>query len=209
MKKDYIENVENAERRFFMSTVESRSSEDEGETIEGYAALYGSRTDLGMFHEEIRSGAFDGVLNDDVRALYNHDPNMVLARSVNGEGTLKLSLDAKGLRYSYKTPNRSYAKDLADAIRSGDVSQSSFAFQVESDEWKEGRSGEPDVRTITKFKKLFDVSPVTYPAYPDATVGARGLETIKQEKEAREKEKVEYKRKVEKLKQIQLKQKVK
>jgi len=70
-----------------------------------------------------------------VRCLFNHDPNYILARCVNGVGTLALSVDAVGLKYSYTTPDRSYAEDLANAIASGDVSQSSFAFEIAEEEW--------------------------------------------------------------------------
>lgn len=188
MKKDYIKDIEGAERRFFSPQMEVRA-EGYDEIIKGVAAVVDRSTDLGWFEEKIAPGAFDGVLNDDVRALFNHDPNFVLARSVNGKGTLSLSIDEKGnLRYKYKTPNRSYAKDLQDAIMSGDVSQSSFAFQVESEEWTfaDDENGlEKDVRTITKFKRLFDVSPVTYPAYQDTTVAARSKESIEKPQEER------------------------
>lgn len=177
-KKDYIESIEGAERRHITHKVECRA-DDEGSTIEGVAAVVNKRTDLGWFEEEIMPGAFDSVLKDDVRALFNHDPNFPLARSVDGQGTLKLSIDGNGdLRYSYKTPNRSYAKDLDDAIRSGDVSQSSFAFSIEEETWIE-RDGKPELRQINKVKRLYDVSPVTYPAYQDTSVAKRSFESVK------------------------------
>jgi HK97 family phage prohead protease len=143
------------------------------------AAVVNKRTNLGWFEEEIMPGAFDSVLKDDVRALFNHDPNFPLARSVDGQGTLKLSIDDNGdLRYSYKTPNRTYAKDLDDAIRSGDVSQSSFAFSIKREEWIQ-RDGKPELRQILEIEKLYDVSPVTYPAYQDTSVAKRSFEGIK------------------------------
>ena len=113
-----IENQE-LERRFFVSnlTIEKREEGDEYKpsVIEGYAALFNSRTVIGnWFEEEILPGAFDDVLNDDVRCLKNHDPNLVLARTKSG--TLKLWVDEKGLKYRYTTPNRSFAKDLEDEI---------------------------------------------------------------------------------------------
>ncbi|MFL5729228.1 MAG: HK97 family phage prohead protease [Cytophagaceae bacterium] len=185
MKKDYIKDIEGAERRFISPKMEVRASGDTKE-IQGIAAVTNSWTDLGWYEEMIAPGAFDDVINDDVRALFNHDPNCILARSVNGEGTLKLSIDKSGnLIYSYKTPNRSYAKDLEDAINSGDVTQSSFAFQVREAKWEFCSSDnglEKDRRTITKFEKLYDVSPVTYPAYQDTTVAARSKEKVNQEK---------------------------
>lgn len=192
MKKDYISGIQGAERRFFAPDIEARA-EGEEEVIKGTAAVVGSTTDLGWFEERIEAGAFDEVLNDDVRALFNHDPNFVLARSVNGKGTLKLSLDKKGnLRYSYKTPNRSFAKDLQDAIRSGDISQSSFAFSIKEEKWEfasKENGREKDLRTITKFERLYDVSPVTYPAYQDTSVAARSKESLSKESDQWEKDK--------------------
>lgn len=181
--KDYIQNIDNAERRFFVApvTIETREGETESHDVVGHAALYGKRANIGnMFEEEIDKGAFDDILNDDVRCLFNHDPNYVLARSTNGKGTLSLTVDELGFRYSYKTPNRSYALDLEDAIRTGDISQSSFAFKVKEDVWTE-RSGDIPLRSIKKFERIYDVAPVTYPAYQDATVGKRSLEAFKAE----------------------------
>ena len=166
------------ERRYVTDIVkfETRGEGEEKENvIEGYAAVFGARANLHYFEEEVAPGAFDEVLQDDVRALFNHNPNYVLARSVNGKGTLKLSVDERGLKYNFKTPNRSFAKDLEDAIASGDISQSSFAFEVKEEIWQK-REGKPDLRTITKFSRLYDVSPVTYPAYDEATVGKRSWE---------------------------------
>lgn len=180
--KDYIGDIEGAERRYVSHDVEYRADES-GSTIEGVAAVVNKRTDLGWFEEEIMTGAFDNVLKDDVRALFNHDPNFVLARSNKGKGTLKLSIAENGdLRYSYKTPDRTFARDLEDAIKSGDVSQSSFAFSIKEQTWIE-RSGEPDLRQITEVKQLFDVSPVTYPAYQDTSVAKRSFDSIKPKEE--------------------------
>ena len=126
------------------------------------------------------------MLNDDVRCLINHDPQFILARSNNGEGTLTLTADAHGLKYSYVTPNRTYAKDLEDAIRSGDVSQSSFAFAIKEETWT-AREGQNDLRRITKFERLYDVSPVTFPAYQDTSVAKRSHEAVQQTQEYKQK----------------------
>ena len=145
--------------------------------------------DLGGFREIIAPGAFDDVLENDVRALINHDGNLILARTTSG--TLALSTDEKGLRYEFEIPESSYGKDLAVSMKRGDITQSSFAFTVADDSW-ETRDG-MDVRTINKVKRLFDVSPVTYPAYPDAdnlVIAQRGLSVYK-EKQEREKEELD------------------
>lgn len=187
-KTDYIDNIEDGERRFMAFPMEYR--EDDGGTIEGIAAKVNETYDLGWFEETIKRGAFDDVLKDDVRALFNHDPNLVLARTKSK--TLKLFVDKDGhLAYSFKIPNRSYAKDLEDAVKTSDVNQSSVAFRVKEEkwEWKSDKNKlKKDKRTIIKFEQLFDVSPVTYPASPSTTVAARKLEDHNGElKEAKKK----------------------
>lgn len=182
--KDYIKNIEGAERRYFSSEVRSSINEVEGTSspsVDGYAAKFNSVTTIGTYYpyeEEIATGAFDDCLNDDVRCLFNHDPNYILARSNEGKGTLKLEIDSVGLKYSYDSPKRSFADDLLDAIDKGDVSQSSFAFRIKEQKWSYGDpvKGTIDRRTILKFEKLFDVSPVTYPAYADTEVAKRSME---------------------------------
>jgi HK97 family phage prohead protease len=171
---DYIKNIDEAERRFFTETVEIREDGDE-KFIEGYAFVFGAQADLGSFTEEVAPGAADEVMNDDVRGLLNHEPNIVLGRTKSG--TMQLSLDARGLKYKIKyNPNDQDHVSAREKILRGDISQSSFAFRTKDDKW-EVRNGK-DHRTILKFSRLIDVSPVTYPAYPDATVGARSLTKI-------------------------------
>jgi len=181
-RKDYIKNIEGAERRFFTAPVkvEHRAEADE-DIVEGVAAVVEQETDLGYMKEKIERGAFDTVLTNDVRALFNHDPNMVLARTASG--TLNLSLNENGdLVYEYRTPDRQYARDLYDAIKSGDVNQSSFAFQVEEQRWIfDDDNPDNDLRIITKVSRLIDVSPVTYPAYQDTTVAARSRDNLRQQ----------------------------
>jgi HK97 family phage prohead protease len=177
---DYIKNIDQAERRVFTEVVEIRE-EGEENFIEGYAFVFGAEADLGSFTEEIAQGAADGMLNDDVRGLLNHEPNIVLGRTK--AGTMQLTLDARGLKYRIKyNPKDSDHVNTREKILRGDISQSSFAFRVKDDKW-ETRNGK-DHRIITKFSRLIDVSPVTYPAYPDATVGARSLDKFKNETRA-------------------------
>lgn len=159
--------------------IEVRKADGEGSpsmvTLRGYAAKFDTLSqNLGGFREQIAPRAFDGVLDDDVRALFNHDPNQVLGRTA--AKTLRISQDSTGLYYEVDLPDTQAARDLVVSIDRGDVSQSSFAFCVapNGDSWDENEDG-VIIRTITKFSRLFDVSPVTYPAYPDATVGMRSL----------------------------------
>jgi len=174
------------EKRLFK--METRMDEVEnGLKVVGHASVYNRLSEnLGGFKEIIAPGAFDDVLGDDVRALINHDGNLILARTTSG--TLQLSTDEMGLRYEFTIPETSYGKDLAVSMERGDITQSSFAFTVSDDSW-ETIDGE-DVRTITKVARLFDVSPVTYPAYPDANdlvIAQRSLSVYK-EKQVREQE---------------------
>ena len=142
------------------STIEARSDSEEM-IIEGYAALYDNETNIGPFKETIARGAFDEVMDNDVRALMNHDPNYVLGRT--GAGTLELEADDTGLKYRIKLGEQQYAKDLYESVKRGDISQSSFAFTIAEQSWNENRT----VRSVDKVATLLDVSPVTYPAYKD------------------------------------------
>jgi len=123
--------------------------------------------------EVVLPGAFDSVLKDDVRALFNHDANLILARSNNGMGTLKLSVDSRGLKYSFTAPDTSAGNDLLESIRRGDIDQSSYSFSVDASGQKYDMEGKTCVRTIKKFSKLYDVSPVAFAATPETTVTAR------------------------------------
>lgn len=155
-----------AEKRT-MGTIEVREADSDDMVLEGYAAVFNSETDLGHFREVIKPGAFDDVMTNDVRALINHDPNLILGRTENG--TLELSTDERGLKYRVKLGAQQYAKDFYESVKRGDISQSSFAFTIKEQSWNEERT----VRSVDKVRQLLDVSPVTYPAYAAATVQAR------------------------------------
>ena len=156
--------------------IERRSGDAAGVTIRGYAAVFDKYSNnLGGFREIIQPGAFADVLENDIRALFNHDPNHVLGRTLSG--TLRVFQDDSGLGYEVDLPDTQTARDLAISIERGDVTQSSFAFTIAPGGATWGEDDEVGTtRTITKFARLYDVSPVTYPAYPDATVAARSLE---------------------------------
>lgn len=147
--------------------VELRQQEGEKTRISGYGAIFdGFSEDLGGFIERIDSTAFEGRLDDDVRALFNHDESYVLGRTKSG--TLSLSVDEKGLFYDVLPPDSQTIRDLVlEPMARGDINQSSFGFTVADDDWSIAE--DQVVRTITKFKRLYDVSPVTFPAYPGAS----------------------------------------
>lgn len=169
------------ERRYTVGVVELRAAAgDQPKRIAGYAAKFNARSEnLGYgevkFFEIIEPGAFDEVLGDDVRGLFNHDPNLILGR--NKAKTLRLHVDATGLAYEIFPAEQSYAKDLEVSLTRGDVNQSSFAFAMPADysgeKWV--REGKTVTRYIKKVARLYDVSPVTYPAYPDTEVSLRNL----------------------------------
>lgn len=151
------------------------NAEYEGNTIRGYAAVYNSDSEwMGGFYEQIATGAFDNVLDNDVRAYFNHDENLLLGRV--SSGTLRIGTDKRGLYYEVDLPNTTYANDLVELMKRGDVNQSSFAFLIDEDRWEQ-RDGKT-YRIIEKVSRLLDVSPVSQPAYPDATSELkRDLET--------------------------------
>lgn len=157
------------EQRSAESAIEVREAK-EGTTISGYAAVFNSITDLGTFREQIAPTAFDRVLTEapDTVALLNHDSNLVLGRTTSG--TLKLSVDEVGLRYELQLGSQSYAKDLAESMRRGDINKSSFAFTIERESWTD------DVRTVEEVRGLYDVSVVTRPAYNASSASLRAEE---------------------------------
>ncbi|WP_063771525.1 HK97 family phage prohead protease [Streptacidiphilus albus] len=153
------------------SDFDVRSAEDGGNVLVGYAAKFNTRSqNLGGFIETIAPSAFTNSLSRglDVRALFNHDPNLVLGRST--AGTLTLSQDQIGLRYRVPLPNTTAGRDLAESLRRGDITQSSFSFEVDpdGDDWDD--DNDMPIRTLRSVS-LFDVSPVTYPAYLDTNSG--------------------------------------
>ena len=182
MNSRSIKKYNNMEKRIYNIETRIDSTDDGKEMVVGHASMYNTRSEYMGFYETIEEGAFtDELINSsDVRALINHDQNLILAR--NTSGTLKLEADAQGLRYEFEMPETSYGKDLAVSMKRGDITQSSFAFTVEEDDWSTDDNGN-DLRTIKKIKRLYDVSPVTYPAYQDAndlTIAQRGLAEYKE-----------------------------
>ena len=142
--------------------------------IVGYAAVFDSLSEnLGGFREKIARGAFKNSLKrgDDVRALFNHNPDYVLGRTLSN--TLRLQEDRKGLRIEIDPPDTSFSKDLITSINRGDIDQMSFGFLTKSDDWETTHEGD-NIRTLNEVD-LIDVSPVTFPAYHDTQIAVRGL----------------------------------
>lgn len=166
---------------------ESRSQESR--TIEGYAFKFNTESiDLGGFKEIIRPGALtnDMLLHNDVHCVLDHDIKRgLLARSRNGVGSLKLEVDEIGLRYSFEAPHTQLGEEVLENLRRGDISQSSFKFQLEDANWVRNAEGEY-IREITKFKSIKDVSLVYTPAYEEADVAIRSLQEFKESSETKE-----------------------
>lgn len=159
-----------------------REQEDNKRHVEGYAALFNEESkDLGGFTEVIDSAAFDGVLEiSDVLCFLNHNEDKgLLARATNLQGSLKLQIDDKGLKYSFEAPNTALGDELLEGLKRGDIRNSSFAFIVEKDVFTKKTDG-TYLRTILKFKEIADVSPVYKPAYEKTDVAIRSLESYKE-----------------------------
>jgi len=161
------------------SGVKFESRDDGTGKLTGYAGVYwdgtpGTQFDLvpGRLIEHIMPGAFDrAVREDDVLGLFNHVPSMVLGR--NTAGTMRLSTDARGLLYEIDLPATTLANDLRQSVSRGDIRGSSFAFLVTDETFR--TENKIDIREI-RGVQLFDVGPVTFPAYEATSAGVRSAE---------------------------------
>ena len=160
------------ERRYIPATELRVQQQDGQKIITGTAVVYNSLSEDMGFREMISPGAFKDCLstNPDVRCLFNHDESRILGRTI--AETLELTDDDRGLHFRCILPDTSVGRDLAVSIDRGDVSQCSFGFMCEDDEWTE--TNDYMLRTV-KVATLFDVSPVTFPAYTATSVGMRSL----------------------------------
>jgi HK97 family phage prohead protease len=155
---------------------EYREGDGVNPMITGHAAVFDTATDIGgWFSEIIAKGAFkQAIKRDDVRALWNHDENYVLGRTPK---TLRLAEDEKGLAVEIDVPQTQLIKDMVlTPMQRGDVNQMSFAFQVTKEAWDQ-TDPKNLIRTIQEVK-LFDVSPVTYPAYPTTDCAVRSGQDV-------------------------------
>lgn len=167
------------EIRAFNFEVRAEKNDEHGTFLEGRPIVYDARTDLGWYDEIIEAGALDGSDLKDVRFLVNHNTDMIpLARSRNNNehSTMQMEIDDEGMkiRVDLDTENNTEAKSLYSAVQRGDLDGMSFMFAVDGDKWDEIESDHP-TRTITKIAKVFEVSAVTFPAYEQTSITARGL----------------------------------
>jgi uncharacterized protein len=177
--------MDKIERRFFPIGECRVVMEGGKKMLRGHAAVFNSQSLLlaGMFREIIKPGAFRSALkSSDPRCLRDHVPSMILGRM--SSGTLTLSEDEKGVPFACDMPGTTYANDLQISMSRGDVRECSFGFSVREggDKWEQQADG-TYLRTILEdgIEELYDVSPVTYPAYPDTACAMRSLDKIKGE----------------------------
>lgn len=177
------------ERRTLQTKIEIRKVEnDNGELpyIEGHALKFGTRSEnMGGFVEMLSKNCLDNTDMSNVVALYNHNESYPLARNTvpSGAGSLELKVDDTGLYFRLTPTETTYAKDLITNLDAGVVGQCSFAFSLapSGSEWIWDEDDNVYIRTITAIKRLWDVSIVTTPAYPDteADTAKRDLEVFK------------------------------
>lgn len=149
--------------------------------VSGYAVVFNSLSeDLGGFREIILPSAItqETINNSDIIFLLDHKQDRgILARSTKGEGSLRLSVDDKGLYFEFEAPNTALGDELLEGLKRHDYSKCSFAFVVGEDEYKKDNNGTV-IRTIKSIRQLYDCSVVVNPAYEETsvTVDERGLQ---------------------------------
>lgn len=177
--------MDNLEIRSFNIELRDEFGSEPSRHIEGYGSVFNERSvDLGGFQEIIAPGAFDGVIErSDVKCYLDHNPEKgILARSRNGQGSLSLELDERGLKYSFDAPHTNLGDEVVEGLKRGDYSQSSFAFTVADETWTKEEDG-TYLRTINKIGGLYDVSIVANPAYEGTSVALRSLDAFKAQEE--------------------------
>lgn len=198
--------MENREIRAFNFDVKAQENEEHGTFLEGTPIVYDARTDLGWHDEIIEKGALTDTDLKDVRFLVNHNTDMIpLARSRNNNenSTMQMVVDDEGMkiRVDLDVENNTEAKALYSAVKRGDISGMSFMFAVDGDKWDDLESEHP-TRTITDISKVFEVSAVTFPAYEQTSISARGLsDALDNAKKSLESAKAEV-REIERRKQV-------
>lgn len=164
---------------------EVRTNDDEKMVIEGYALKFDTWSeDLGGFKETISKEALKNTDLSDVRCLVDHQPSQIIGRT--SAGTLALHVDDVGLKYRCELPNTTFARDLYENMRLGNINQCSFGFMLneKGDELRYDDQEGIYKRTLKSISQLTDVSVVTYPAYKDTNVkpAIRSIENFEREK---------------------------
>lgn len=173
--------MNDVELRSFDFEVRAEKDEEHGTYLTGTPIVYEAWTNLGWYDERIADGALADTDLKDVRFLVNHNTDMIpLARSRNNNANSTMQMEVEDgvgmhIRVNLDTENNAEAKALYSAVERGDISGMSFMFTINGDTWEEIDSDHPK-RTITDIKKVMEVSAVTFPAYEQTSISARGLE---------------------------------
>lgn len=168
------------EVRSFDFELKAEQNEEHGHFLTGRPIVFGQRTDLGWYDEIIEAEALDNTDLKDVRLLVNHNTDMIpLARSRNNNENSTMQLirvpgEGLDIRVDLDVENNADAKSLYSAVSRGDISGMSFMFATEEDSWDEPESDHP-TRHVRAIKKVYEVSAVTFPAYAQTSISARGL----------------------------------
>lgn len=180
MSKDLEININNnsgrEERVFTFENIELRKTKDDKPQLVGHAAVFNQLSeDLGGFRERIYKGAFTKTIQEaDIRALFNHEAMYILGR--NKSKTLHLEEDNNGLWIEITPPDNQLIRDLVlSPIERGDIDQMSFGFKKVKDNWIE--ENELIIRNLYEVK-LFDVAPVTFPAYVNTDIAVREFRSL-------------------------------
>jgi HK97 family phage prohead protease len=170
-------------------TAEIRAGEN-SRMVSGTGIVFNSESnDLGGFKEIIRPSAINNVLDkSDVLMLLNHNIGRgVLARSSKGKGSLKLVPTTKGVKYTFEAPAFALGDELIEGIKRGDIRGSSFSFTVTKDGETWEKRGGQNIRTISQFNAIYDISAVYRPAYPSTEIALRKMAEFEREMSAKEK----------------------
>lgn len=166
--------MQKLERRVLAIGETELRADTDGRKLVGYAAVFGVPTTIAdLWVEEVAPGAYSKTISEhDIRALWNHDGNIVLGR--NRASTLRLWEDGHGLNAEITPPDNEWGRPVMDAVKRGDVTGMSIAFRAIKQEWVHPPEGSRELpkRTIREAK-LYEVSPVTFPAFESTTIGVR------------------------------------
>jgi Escherichia/Staphylococcus phage prohead protease len=170
------------------AAIATRAADDQAPMIEGHGALFNTETVIGgYFREVIAPGAFkESIAKDDIRVAFNHSANAILGRT--SAKTATVEEDSKGLKYTAIPPDTTAGRDTVVSIKRGDVTGSSFQFEIENDDdetwdYEQTKKGMLPLRTI-KRAKLWEVGPVAWPAYESTTVSARAVAHVEEARAA-------------------------
>lgn len=162
--------------------------------IEGRSIVFNSLSqDFGGWKEEISPDAIsDEIINaSDILFLLNHsDSRGILGRKRKGSGSLSTEIREDGVYFSFDAPKTSLGDELLEYLRRGDITQCSFSFTADDDDWKEQEDG-TYIRTIKKFHRIYDMSAVYTPAYNDTKVKCARFAEIKAQEAEEAKRKME------------------